>query len=344
MKKKVKLSKKVELIAQPFDWSTYNQTQMAEKLLFIKLASDLAHAVIEPQNLNKDVTIKTGRKPLPLGHRLFCILMRTYDQKSSRRSVSDISLESKNCALLQEIPHFNSILNYFNDKRMTLILKALVEITALPLKGIETRFAVDSTGFSLRMLDERWSYAKLKHINSHRYLKAHVMYGVKSNIAVGCEVTKGTDHDSPQFRPLIEKAAKHFNLEEISADKAYSSRGNVEATFAVNAFPLIPFKRNAKSQARRVQGWNSLFHYFKKNNEEFMQRYHQRSNAESGFSMIKARFNPYVRARNIVGQTNEILAKIVAHNLCVLIQEMFLSNVKVNLQSTARTHFAQKGA
>ncbi len=54
-----------------------------------------------------------------------------------------------------------------------------------------------------------------------------------------------------------------------------------------------------------------------------MQHYHQRSNVESTFSMIKAKFRDHVRSKSDVAMANEVLCKIVCHNICVLIQEMY---------------------
>ena len=39
--------------------------------------------------------------------------------------------------------------------------------------------------------------------------------------------------------------------------------------------------------------------------------------------MIKAKFGGKVRSKNPVAQMNEVLAKILCHNICVLIQAMF---------------------
>ena len=54
--------------------------------------------------------------------------------------------------------------------------------------------------------------------------------------------------------------------------------------------------------------------------EEFMRHYHQRSNVESVFSMIKGKFGDAVRAKSDQGQVNEVLAKVLCHNMCVLIR------------------------
>jgi hypothetical protein len=39
------------------------------------------------------------------------------------------------------------------------------------------------------------------------------------------------------------------------------------------------------------------------------------------FAMIKAKFRVYVRSRTGVAIVNELLCKLLCHNLCVLIQE-----------------------
>ena len=54
-----------------------------------------------------------------------------------------------------------------------------------------------------------------------------------------------------------------------------------------------------------------------------MNHYHKRSNVETAFSMIKAKFGGAVRSKIPVAQMNEILVKILCHNICVLIQGMY---------------------
>ncbi len=56
------------------------------------------------------------------------------------------------------------------------------------------------------------------------------------------------------------------------------------------------------------------------NREEYMARYHKRSNAESVFSAVKAKFRDSVRSKSEEGQVNEVLAKVLCHNMCILIR------------------------
>ena len=67
------------------------------------------------------------------------------------------------------------------------------------------------------------------------------------------------------------------------------------------------------------------------NREEFLRHYHQRSNAESVFSMMKGKFGDSVRSKSEVGQVNEVLAKVLCHNMCVLIRATHDLGVDVNL-------------
>jgi transposase len=59
------------------------------------------------------------------------------------------------------------------------------------------------------------------------------------------------------------------------------------------------------------------------NREHFLQHYHKRSNVDTTFSMIKMKFGEVVKAKLPVGQVNEVLCKILCHNLCVLIQSIY---------------------
>lgn len=57
--------------------------------------------------------------------------------------------------------------------------------------------------------------------------------------------------------------------------------------------------------------------------EEFLTHYHKRSNVETTFHMIKAKFGTRVRSKTPVAQTNEILCKVLCHNLCCLVQSFY---------------------
>jgi len=49
--------------------------------------------------------------------------------------------------------------------------------------------------------------------------------------------------------------------------------------------------------------------------------HHKRSNVETVFYMIKTKFRYNVRSKDETAQFNEVLLKLLCHNICVLIQE-----------------------
>jgi hypothetical protein len=65
-----------------------------------------------------------------------------------------------------------------------------------------------------------------------------------------------------------------------------------------------------------------MYHFFQFIKcDGYLTYYHKRSNVESTFSMVKRKFEDSVRSKTDVAMTNEVLCKIVCHNLCRLIQE-----------------------
>lgn len=143
------------------------------------------------------------------------------------------------------------MLNFFSYTSITPLLAKLIEITAIPLAQVEQDFAVDSSGFSTSQF-ERWLDVRTGKVSKKRcWKKAHIMVGVKTNIVSSVIITDGTASDSKHFIPVVEKCRKYFDMKEISADKAYSSRANLEAISEMGAVPSIQEKRHRKS--RRMQ-------------------------------------------------------------------------------------------
>jgi transposase len=65
-----------------------------------------------------------------------------------------------------------------------------------------------------------------------------------------------------------------------------------------------------------------MYHYFMFNRETFLKHYHKHSSAESVFSMMKAKFGDHVRSKSEMGRVNEVVCKVLCHNICVVIRAM----------------------
>ena len=142
---------------------------------------------------------------------------------------------------------------------------------------------------------------------------------MNTHVVTSVDVSGWEAHDTNYFVPLVELTARNFHMAEVSADKAYLSHKNLEAIEAVNGIPFIPFKSNTVA-TNEDSAWGRMYHYFMLKREDFLAHYHQRSNVETVFSMCKAKFGDSVRSKSDTGMVNEVLCKVLCHNICVLIQ------------------------
>ncbi len=303
------------------NWPAYNLAQTTEKHRFQELLADLCRGVTAPP---KDRS-KGGKVPLPVADVIFACCFKVYSTVSSRRFGCDLS-DAHGKGHLSRPMHTNTINKHLEDAELTPILKALVTQSSLPLKAVEVDFAADSSGFSANRFD-RWYDEKYGTYRSeHSWVKAHVLCGVKTNVIVAAEILDRDAADCPQFGPMVNAAAQHFAVREVSADKAYLSNGNLELVEKCGGTPFIPFKVNSIAGASGL--WDRMFHYFHFRRDEFLQHYHKRSNVESVFSAIKAKFRDGVRAKNDAAMRNEVFCKFICHNICCVIMEQCVLGIE----------------
>lgn len=120
---------------------------------------------------------------------------------------------------------------------------------------------------------------------------------------------------------LVAATAANFTIREVSADKGYSSANNHDAIGKCGATPYIAFKNSATGGCGGLFG--QMYHLFSLNRDAFLKSYHKRSNVESTFAMIKAKFGDSVRSKTDVSMKNEVLAKMVCHNIVCVIHELY---------------------
>lgn len=156
----------------------------------------------------------------------------------------------------------------------------------------------------------------------HTWIKAHACVGTKTNVITAIAITDEHGGDSPQFADLVRNTVENgFSVQEVSADKAYSSRDNHALVKSLGGVAYIPFRSNATGKSMGSKAWRKAFLYFQLNAEEFYQHYHKRSNVESAFASIKKKFGDGLKSRNYSAQVNELLCKCIAYNIVVLIHE-----------------------
>lgn len=303
------------------DWQAYDKAQINQKSMFMELLRDITSTIPQPE-------YNFGRPTLPVSDMVYSSVMKIFTTFSLRRFMGDMEIAHEK-GYITKTPSYASIGHYLQKEDLTQTLIDMVKLTSLPLRSVESDFAIDSTGFGTSTFQRWFSFKHGKEIRSKKWVKCHFVTGVKTNIITSVKITSEFDNDSPQLPDLVNTTAENFDMNEISADKAYLGRDNLEAIENVGATPYIPFKSNNKASGKGAV-WKKMYYYFMLKNEEFYDHYHKRSNIETTNHMIKSKFGNSVKSKTWSAQVNEVLCKIICHNICVVIHEMFELGIKPN--------------
>ena len=275
------------------NWSAYNQAQTKEKFMSLKIL----HEAVESIGI-KTYGKSRGRPPFELKDMIKCCCIKVFNGFSARRTIPELEI-AHILRYISKKPHFNSIINYMNNPYITSFLKEIITKLSIPLAPYEKRFAIDATGFSTFNRD-KWVKVRLQHVRHRDYKKLNAFCGVYTNIITSAKVTNGKEADSPHFRELLHNIAKDFKIKEVSADAGYLSRDNAEAVEEIGAKPFIMPKKNTTTKRGGLSAWGRMIRLFQQN--------------ESKFRI----------------QENEILCKVICHNISVLVSAVFELGLDLN--------------
>jgi transposase len=305
------------------NWPAYDMGQTEEMRLLEVLLRDLVNEVEEIPQLPGHI----GRPRTPLGDAIFCAILKVGSGRSGRRA-HGVHQHVAERGLLSRVPSFMVVSRVLNRDDVTPILYRLLSLSASPLAELEEGQAIapDSTGIQTTSFGG-WREAKHGERRSKKWLKLHAMVGTKTHIIIRAVVGEENSGDSPQFAPLVQSTVEAgFHPGSVVADKGYLSYANYRLAGDLGMEVYIPFKSSSMSR-RKTHGspsaWRKAYHLFHADREGFDRNYHRRSNVESAFSALKRKFGENVRSRNPIAQVNEILCKLIAYNLTVVIHEIF---------------------
>jgi transposase len=295
------------------DWPAYNLAQAIEKHRFQELLFDLCRGIEEPP-----AKVRKGQQPHSRKNVVFAMAFKVYSTFSGRRFSCDLA-DAHGRGYTSKLVPGTKVYSFFENPDMTPVLRQLIVQSSLPLAAVETVFAPDSSGFStsrfVRWYDEKYGVER----SGKHWVKAHAMTGVKTNIVTAVEILDRDAGDCPQFKPMVETTAQNFTVKETPADKAYLSHDNLNLLDSMGGTAFVPFKVNS-APGEDGSVWAKMYGYFQFRREEFMAHYHLRSNAESTFSMVKAKFRDHVRSKTDTAMKNEVYCKFLCHNICCVIQ------------------------
>ena len=291
------------------DYASYDLAQTTERPAVLRLLAELCSGIPEEPYI-------FGRPRVAMRDMVFVAVHKVYSLLSLRRAESDLLREAVSLGYIEKVPRFNTVSEYMQKPEISDILLDMVHASSMPMKHIESRFAIDSTGFAttrfVKWHNKRWG----KETDTREWVKGHFLCGAHTKIVADARITGLDVHDTNLFMPLLDGNLQRFDAESVASDKAYSSGRNLHLAMLMGMVPYIDFKKNTRIPGERaISSWAQMYHFYRFNTEEFYHLYHQRSNIESAMNMIKSKFGDAVRSKTDIAQANEVLAKLVCHNI-----------------------------
>lgn len=263
--------------------------------------------------------------------------------------MSDLKL-FENMGYIKKAPQTNTLNDFLNCEATKDLLLRLLHITSMPLRFIDgDMIIIDSSGYGSHK-HEKWMKIRFKIGISGKQLSQMKREYVKASIAVGrvthtiysCVITHGTASDDRQVPELLEQLLYNAQPRIICGDKAYSSYRTLQIIEKLGAIPIIPFRSNANPRKNSPQIWKMIFDFFSNHREEFDHYYRQRVQVESTFSRTKRKFCEFLRCRNFVSQTNELLMKFICNNIASLIAQIYQNGISIDFKKTLEEYTNRK--
>lgn len=144
--------------------------------------------------------------------------------------------------------------------------------------------------------------------------KLTVLCHTRSYLWLAAEVSRGPSNDSPDFAPTVMEAATRVALDQVLADAAYDSERHHEFCRRLLGIRSLVTPINM----RRTRKWPRGRHRRALKRRFPRHVYAQRVHVESSFSQDKRQLGSALRARSDEARHQELLLRVVVHNLLIL--------------------------
>jgi len=338
-------------IQYPRDWRAVNKYLVDLPRIGPLLIRDLVSGIPRPAVFVDGILCPAeprgpGRPRVEIRDVVHAAILRTFERRTIRGTV-EVMERSRDRGLGLDPMHYNTLAEHAADPRLMPILQDLMGATAKVLVPIERNFAIDSTGFTTCVY-ESWNRAKHGYKppanpedrgpkapkRKHRWLKCNACIGTSTHGITAVVITDSRVHDTKMFAELVHRTVSHgFVPEKFTADAAYINTANIEVVEGVGAAPYIMFKKNMNGKSSPAL--TRLMAKLTSDPEDYMREYHNRSNVETSFGIMKQQFGGNVNARKPAGQYNELMCKVICHNIARIVHAIHELSISPKFWSPA---------
>lgn len=229
---------------------------------------------------------------------------------------------------LTKVPHFTTLCQAARRLLRKGVADALHAATlamcrkAKLLKKRSKLAAIDSTGMETRHVSSYYTKRCKRHKGhrKHQYPKLSAVCDTSNHLILGAVIDRGPLPDYIEDEQTLLAALVHQPIDTLLGDAGYESeRFHSVCRDDLGIRSVIPTTERGRprkdGKARPVNG-----HYRKLMHTRFPKDlYGQRWQIETVFSMLKRNLGSSLRARRYHSQAREIRARILTHNLAILL-------------------------
>jgi len=263
-----------------------------------------------------------------------CLVLKAFFQ-TDYRGIEEILLDLPNLVEsigMKSVPHFTTLQKAEKrllDKKSTRqLLQQTIEETLTPtqMRRIVELAAIDGSGFESRhvsryFVKRRWSKRTDSELEMSysKYPMAGIVCDCANHMILAIKADRGPKPDIIHFKQLLKDAAELVDIRTLLADAQYDSERSHEfAREFMGIESIIPPKRGERYRITPKGKWRrTLKACFPK------EKYGQRWQVETVFSMIKRLLGAALKARKYHSQCRELHLRAIAHNIMILRSFLF---------------------
>ncbi|MCI4368214.1 MAG: hypothetical protein L3K09_01435 [Thermoplasmata archaeon] len=305
------------------NWHLYDLAQtheLAEVLHLIRLvvATDTAERPPPP------CSRRGGRPRVPLGDRLTILLWQSYRGAANRPAEGDLRIIGLG---LSRRFSYKTLERAYSDPEVIAALPRLLAITNRPLRGLETIFSIDGSGFPTTVRDhhrrERERQDGTQRDAGYLTSGSHACVRNVANVGVRYGVVAGwkswTDGHLPEvhgYREVFgQTRMNHPGMTQQLGDGAYAIREIVGQTVEAGVSCRFLPKGNANLKSNGVAGWKPSYWGLVVNPQGWLAEYHLRSVSEVVWEAMKIRPPRKILKRLGGRRETEARLRAVTYNL-----------------------------
>ncbi len=268
----------------------------------------------------------------------FCAGIKAYEGKTNRDTISALELIFGPEQWAEIGFHYNRFSDFLNDSNTTRLLNWAIAEVCSPLMPFAEDIVLDGTGISLT---SRGTYRSERYgidnpDDRALYMRLHLAMDRRFKVFPGAIVTR--DHgkgagETTQTPELLRRLKTlGYRPRRVLADKLYAGEPVLEAIEDFGAEAVIPLKVTYLNKLEpKTPLMRRLRTQFLADPDAFHEKYRFRPLVEAGISALKRKFSESIRARSFRGQVNEVLFKVLCHNMDCLIHAGYEQSL--NLES-----------